>query len=248
MDVSASAHEVTRSIMGVTVANIETAPEQYLTARETKTLGVHVEHVAKTYVTHSIWPLTRRNQVLTDASLEVPMGEIAAIVGANGSGKSTLMKIIAGALEPDAGRVGINGRFGYCPQTPILYPKLTVDETFRLFGVAYGMSASEVAGRRARLFDALSFETYHDFRVEHLSGGTQQKLNLALALLHDPNVLLLDEPYAGFDYETYIRFWELSEILAVSGHSILIVSHFVEQQERFHRIYRVEDGRCVRER
>ncbi len=192
--------------------------------------------------------MKRRNQVLVDASLDVPKGEIGAIVGANGSGKSTLMKIIAGALEPDSGRVAIAGRYGYCPQTPVIYPKLTVDETFRLFGVAYEMTESEVEARKAELFDALSFETYHDYRVEHLSGGTQQKLNLAVALLHDPEVLLLDEPYAGFDYETYIRFWDLSEDLAAKGHSVLIVSHFVEQQERFNRIYRVEDGRCVQER
>lgn len=230
------------------VAQPETISEKVVSARRDQELGVRVDHVAKTYVTHGIWPITRRNQVLVDASLDVPRGEIAAIVGANGSGKSTLMKIIAGALEPDSGRVAIDGRYGYCPQTPVVYPKLTVDETFRLFGVAYEMTESEIEARKVELFDALSFEIYHDYRVEHLSGGTQQKLNLAVALLHDPAVLLLDEPYAGFDYETYIRFWDLSEDLAARGHSVLIVSHFVEQQERFDRIYRVEDGRCVRER
>ena len=209
---------------------------------------VRVEHVAKTYVTRSLWPLARRNRVLTDASLEIAPGEITAIVGANGSGKSTLMMIIAGTLERDAGDVSINGRLGYCPQTPVLYEKLTVAETFRLFGVAYGMDDGSVVRRQKYLLDALEFGEYHDYRIEHLSGGTQQKLNLALALLHDPEVLLLDEPYAGFDYETYLRFWDMSEELAARGRSILVISHFVEQQERFHRIYRVRDGRCNRER
>ncbi|HWO93612.1 MAG TPA: ATP-binding cassette domain-containing protein, partial [Dehalococcoidia bacterium] len=100
-------------------------------------MRVRVEHVAKTYVTGGMWPFTRRNPVLTDASLDVPAGEIAAIVGGNGSGKSTLMMIIAGVLDRDAGDVRIDGRIGYCPQAPVLYEKLTVAETFRLFGVAY---------------------------------------------------------------------------------------------------------------
>lgn len=230
------------------VAQRATTAETPTPMSRNQELGIRVDHVAKTFVTHGLWPITRRNQVLVDASLEVPKGEVVAIVGANGSGKSTLMKIIAGALEPDAGRVALSSRYGYCPQTPVVYPKLTVDETFRLFGVAYEMTESGVEQRKAELFAALSFETYHDYRVEHLSGGTQQKLNLAVALLHDPEVLLLDEPYAGFDYETYIRFWDLSEELAGKGHSVLIVSHFVERQERFNRIYRVEGGRCVRER
>lgn len=209
---------------------------------------VRAEHVAKTYVTRSLWPLVRRNRVLTDASLEVAPGEITAIVGANGSGKSTLMMIIAGLLERDAGRVAVNGRLGYCPQTPVLYEKLTVAETFRLFGIAYGMDDGSIRRRQRDLMAALDFGDYHDYRIEHLSGGTQQKLNLALALLHDPEVLLLDEPYSGFDYETYLRFWEMSEEIAAQGRSILVISHFVERQERFHRIYRVEDGRCERER
>lgn len=210
-------------------------------------MRIKVEHVAKTYVTRGLWPLVRRNEVLTDASMEVEAGEISAIVGANGSGKSTLMMIIAGVLEPDAGRVYRSGGLGYCPQQPVLYDRLTVDETFRLFGVAYGMEDKAIARRKGELMDALEFGGYHDYRVEYLSGGSRQKLNLAVALLHDPDVLLLDEPYSGFDYETYLRFWEIAKGLAGGGKSILIVSHFVEERGRFDRIYRVRDGRSVRE-
>lgn len=211
-------------------------------------MRVRVEHVAKTYVTRGLWPLTRRNPVLTDASLEVPGGEIAAIVGGNGSGKSTLMMIVAGALARDAGKVHINGRVGYCPQAPVLYAKLTVEETFQLFGVAYGMTGPAIDARRDELMARLEFGEYLRYRVEHLSGGTKGKLNLALALLHDPEVLLLDEPYAGFDYETYLRFWDMSEELKDRGRALLIITHFVEQQERFDRIYRVREGHCERER
>lgn len=209
-------------------------------------LHLDVAHVAKTYTT-GLWPLARKNPVLVDASLQVRAGEIVALVGANGSGKSTLMMIIAGALSRDAGTITIHGRIGYCPQSPILYEKLTIAETFRLFGVAYDMAAPDIEKRAALLMSELEFDRYRDYLVEHLSGGTKQKLNLALALLHDPELLLLDEPYSGFDYETYLRFWDMSEAIAARGHSILIISHFVQERERFDQIYRLEEGGCVRE-
>lgn len=211
-------------------------------------IAVRVEGVAKTYRTYGLWPLVRRTEVLTDASLEVARGEIAAIVGGNGSGKSTLMNIIVGAVDRDAGEVEVRGQLGHCPQHPVLYDKLTVNETFELFGVAYSMEPEAVAERQRQLVDALDFGRYKDSRVDQLSGGTRQKLNLAVALLHDPAVLLLDEPYSGFDYETYLRFWDISETLAERGRAILVVSHFVQQRERFTRVFRVRDGRCERER
>lgn len=217
-----------------------------MTTNATEPLRLNAEHIAKTYTT-GFWPFTRQNQVLTDASLQVRAGEIVALVGANGSGKSTLMMIIAGALPRDAGSITINGKLGYCPQYPILYEKLSVAESFKLFGVAYNMAAPDIEQRAAELMAELEFERYRDYRVEHLSGGTKQKLNLALALLHDPELLLLDEPYSGFDYETYLRFWDMSEAIAEQGHSTLIISHFVQERERFDRIYRLEEGGCVRE-
>jgi ABC-type multidrug transport system ATPase subunit len=211
-------------------------------------IRLSVQHVAKAYVTYGLWPLVRRNQVLVDASLEVPAKEVVALVGANGSGKSTLMMIIAGALSRDAGTVHINGRIGYCPQYPVLYEKLTIAETFRLFGIAYGMAPEEVEKSASSLMADLDFAGYRDYRVEHLSGGTKQKLNLALALLHDPELLLLDEPYSGFDYETYLRFWDMSKEMAKRGRGILVISHFVQERNRLDRIYHLKEGRCERER
>jgi ABC-type multidrug transport system ATPase subunit/YHS domain-containing protein len=236
------------AVMGLRESMQRTAVADVDRATAEAALRVQVEHVAKTYVTYGLWPPVRRTPVLSDASLEVPAGEIAAIVGGNGSGKSTLMNIVAGVLDRDAGAVAIDGRVGHCPQDPVLYEKLTVGETFRLFGVAYGMSPTQTGERKAELLEALEFGQYDDFQVAHLSGGTRQKLSLAVSLLHDPEVLLLDEPYSGFDFETYLRFWELSEELAARGRAILVISHFVQQRERFHRIYRVRDGRCERER
>jgi len=183
--------------------------------------------------------------VLDGVDVEIRAGEIAGIVGANGSGKSTLMKILVGALDADAGTVAVDGRVGWCPQEPLLYDRLTVDETFELFGAAYGLTDDEIADARDRLTERLDFERFRDYQVRHLSGGNRQKVNLAVALLHDPDVLLLDEPYTGFDWETYLAFWELTEELTERGTAIAIISHFVSERERFDRIYELRDGDLV---
>jgi ABC-type multidrug transport system ATPase subunit len=91
----------------------------------------------------------------------------------------------------------------------------------------------------------MQFSRYRDFRVEELSGGTRQKLNLALALMHEPQLLLLDEPYSGFDWETYLRFWEMSERRRDGGMGILIVSHLLAERERLDRLYTLVDGKAV---
>lgn len=187
--------------------------------------------------------LGRSVEVLTGADVELSPGEIVGIVGANGSGKSTLMKILVGALQPDAGTVSRDRIVGWCPQESLLYDRLTVAETFELFGEAYDLSHERVRERRDELATTLDFEQYLDYRVDHLSGGNRQKLNLAIALLHDPAVLLLDEPYTGFDWETYLAFWDLTESLVAEGTSIVIISHLISERERFDRILELEDGR-----
>ena len=135
----------------------------------------------------------------------VDLGEVAGLARENGSGKSTLLMILVGALTPNAGSVTVAGRLGYCPQEPQVYARLTCDEHFELFGHAYAMTrASQLAGSRG-LYEELGFGKYAATRADELSGGTLAKLNLGLALLADPQVLL-DQPYAGFDWDTYQRF------------------------------------------
>jgi len=95
----------------------------------------------------------------------------------------------------------------------------------------------------AGLLEELQSERYRGYRVEELSGGTRQKLNLALALMHEPELLLLDEPYAGFDWETYLRFWEMSERRRDDGMGILIVSHLLAERDRLDRMYELREGR-----
>jgi ABC-type multidrug transport system ATPase subunit len=200
--------------------------------------------ITKTYVA-GLWPRRRALRVLRGADLELRAGEIVGLVGENGSGKSTLMKILVGSLARDGGAVDKNGSLGYCPQEPILYERLTCDEHFELFGEAYGMTGGEVERSRDELYEVLGFGRWAGGQVRELSGGTRAKLNLGLALLPDPQMLLLDEPYAGFDWDTYQRFWEITRFRREAGRSLLIISHFITDEDRFDRIYDLRDGRTV---
>jgi len=185
--------------------------------------------------------------VLKGADLAVGAGELVGLVGENGSGKSTLMKILVGSLAADGGRVTVSGRIGYCPQEPVLYERLTCDEHLELFGVAYGMTEEGVTDAADGLYATLGFDRWRATRVDELSGGTRAKLNLALALLADPDVLLLDEPYAGFDWDTYLRFWELTAERRAAGRSVVVISHFVTDRERFDRIVELRDGQTLQQ-
>ena len=201
--------------------------------------------LTKSYAT-GIWPRRRRLSVLRGADVDLGRGEIVGLVGENGSGKSTLMKILVGSLARDGGTIERRGALGYCPQEPILYERLTCDEHFELFGEAYGLGPVEIDLSRGEVYDVLGFGRWAGARVEELSGGTRAKLNLGLALLPDPQILLLDEPYAGFDWDTYLRFWEITAARRDQGRSLLIISHFLTDEDRFDRIYDLRDGQTVR--
>jgi ABC-type multidrug transport system ATPase subunit len=215
-----------------------------LTDLRTDTTVLEARGVTKTY-RRGVWPRRRSLAVLRGADIVMYPGEVVGLVGENGAGKSTLMKIIVGALRRDGGSIQLSGMVGYCPQEPILYARLTCDEHFALFGRGYGMTASDVGLASMAIYDALGFGQWADVRVEELSGGTRAKLNLGLALLPDPDLLLLDEPYAGFDWDTYQRFWDLARQRRDSGRSVLIISHFITDEERFDRIYDLRDGKAL---
>lgn len=210
------------------------------TEATTSEVLVRADEIEKTY--GSNLPFTRSVTVLTGANLEIRAGDIVGIVGGNGSGKSTLMNILVGVLKQDSGAVERTGTVGWCPQEPLLYDRLTVAETFRLFGSGYGMTAEEIDEAKHRLASKLEFEQYLDYRIDQLSGGNRQKINLSIALMHDPDVLMLDEPYTGFDWETYLTFWDLAEELAADGTAVVMISHLIEEQSRLDWIYEVRDG------
>lgn len=191
---------------------------------------------------HDIHKRYRKNQVLRGASLSVDRGEVAGLVGENGSGKSTLLRTIVGLLRPDRGEVQIQGQYGYCPQELLFFDGLTMEQNIAYFGAAYGLSREEAHRRGHALMERLNCRQHASSVTSALSAGTRQKLNLILALLHNPSLLILDEPYQGFDYESYERFWEMAQELAQQGRSILVVSHMMVDRERLTRVYQLAGG------
>ncbi|MEU1310650.1 ABC transporter ATP-binding protein [Streptomyces cinnamoneus] len=178
-------------------------------------------------------------RVLRGVTLALGPGTLAGIVGENGAGKTTLLRILCGQIAADSGSVAHRGSLGYCPQATVLNDFLTVQQHVRYFQVAYGLDGTH---RAEELIEELHFAEYRRTRVAALSGGTRQKLNLTLALMHDPHVLLLDEPYQGFDWETYLRFWDVAARLRDRGRCVLVVSHLAWDAGRLDHLYRLHDG------
>jgi ABC-2 type transport system ATP-binding protein len=183
---------------------------------------LQVEGVTKSY---------RRHRVLERVDLVVTAGEVAAIVGPNGAGKSTLLRIIAGLESPDSGTVTVTGGLGYCPQQPALVDLLRAEEHFELVGAGRGLRRDEACREGAALAARLDWVPDR-LTVGELSGGTRQKLNVVLAALGHPAVLLLDEPYQGFDGESYLDFWEAVWHWRDEGAAVVVVTHRPEQLKR----------------
>jgi ABC-type multidrug transport system ATPase subunit len=184
----------------------------------------------------------RGRPVLRGVSLAVRPGQLAAVAGENGSGKSTLLKILAGTLTSDSGQVRVAGTLGYCPQDPVLNDNLTAAQHLRYFAAARRLPSLAPGTDLVRL---LGYEQYLDTPAGELSGGTRQKLNLSLSLMHDPDVLLLDEPYQGFDWETYLRFWDLVSDLRARRKAVVVITHLVFEQDRFDLLADLADGQLT---
>jgi ABC-type multidrug transport system ATPase subunit len=183
-----------------------------------------------------------RNQVLRGVDLTVHAGETVAVVGENGSGKSVLLKILAGLERPDRGMVRLGQRIGYCPQRLELFEGLTVSENLIYFGAAYGLSEQPLREAGRYYLERFRYERYVDTLVKNLSEGTKQKLNLTIALLHAPGLLLLDEPYQGFDYETFLNFAGLLSEWRSQNRAVLTISHLVTADLPMDRILEMREG------
>ncbi len=189
--------------------------------------------------------VTRRHRgrvVLHDLHLQAGAGEVVAVVGANGAGKSTLLRICAGLEVPDAGTVTVTGSLGYCPQQPALVDHLTAGEHFELVGAGRGLDRAGARAEGDALAAALGWSPGPE-TVGRLSGGTRQKLNVALAALGRPDVLLLDEPYQGFDGEAYLDFWEQVWHWRDSGVAVVVVTHRAEHLKRVDSVVELRTDR-----
>jgi ABC-2 type transport system ATP-binding protein len=180
---------------------------------------------------------------LDGVSLEIQPGETFGLLGPNGAGKTTFLHLLAGILAPDAGSVSIDGevdprnpavrrKIGIAPQSISLYKELTADENLHFFGRLYGLTGPKL---RERVDDVLRRVGLTDRRgdtVGTYSGGMARRLNLGCALLHDPQVLLLDEPTVGVDPQSRNYLFETVEALAAEGRTVLYTTHYMEEAQR----------------
>ena len=182
---------------------------------------------------------------LRDVILDVREGELLAVLGPNGAGKTTLLSILAGITRPDSGRITTsNGDVGWVPQQAGVYRRLTVEENLRLFSHMEGVT--DVEGTVDRMLDQTGLtERRHD-PVSSLSGGNQQRINIAVGLLGDPPVLLLDEPSSGLDPSQRVRLWEFVAALADAGTTVIYSTHQIEEVSHYgDRLVVLADGETI---
>ncbi len=177
-----------------------------------------------------------RRTVLSGINLSIHRGEVVAVVGANGAGKSTLLQLCAGLLRATGGSIERTPNFGYAPQLDSLSPLLTVDEHLRLFGAARGIRQGRSVSTGHRLLTRLGWTARGDHTAGTLSGGTKQKLKVALAQLDAPDLLLLDEPYQGLDALAYEDLWALISAWRTSGAGVLVVTHLLRDVDLVDRV------------
>ena len=186
-----------------------------------------------------------RRRALRGVSLSVESGEIVAVIGPNGAGKTTLLSIVAGIQKPDEGSITQRAsEIGWVPQHPSLYGKLTVAENLRLF--ARLERCADVDGAVEAMLRQTGLHRRADDQVSTLSGGNRQRVNIAIGLLPDPPVLLLDEPSASLDPRQRERLWEFLHAHAEGGTAILFSTHNIAEAERHaHRVVVLADGELL---
>jgi ABC-2 type transport system ATP-binding protein len=182
-------------------------------------------------------------RVLRGCTLRVDAGEIVGVVGENGAGKSTLVRCLLGHARPSAGAIEVPASVGYCPQEAWLNGAYTVREHLEFARAIYAQRAAIDAPFVFALLVRLGLHGLLDDRIGTLSGGTRQKVAFLTSVMHRPALLVLDEPYDGFDWSTYLVFWSLLEDLRGRGTGALLITHRIHDRERCDRIYALRKGR-----
>ena len=207
---------------------------------------IHVSHLVKTFGTFN---------AVDDISFDVRKGEIFGFLGANGAGKTTAMRILSGLSQPSGGKATVAGldvstqheaikrRIGYMSQRFSLYEDLTVTENIRLFGGIYGMSSADIKRKTEQLLNRLTLQNEANRLVKTLPLGFKQKLAFSVSILHQPEVVFLDEPTGGVDGNTRRQFWELIYEAAQGGITVFVTTHYMDEAEYCDRLSIMVDGK-----
>jgi ABC-type multidrug transport system ATPase subunit len=211
-------------------------------------LAIEAKSLTKSYGPHV---------AVDNVSFEVARGEIFGFLGPNGSGKSTMVRMLCGLLTVSSGRAFVDGvevesagreigrRIGYMAQGFALYEDLTCEENLEFCARAYRLTRERARRRKSEVMALTGVERYRNRRAAELSGGWQRRLGLAAALLHEPNVLFLDEPTSGVDPVARHDLWAVFAELAADGTTFFITTHDIDEAKRCTRVAYISDGRLL---
>jgi ABC-2 type transport system ATP-binding protein len=185
--------------------------------------------------------------------LKVSRGGIFGLLGPNGAGKTTLIRILCGLALPTSGRVEVLGgpphaarhRVGYMPQETALYHDMTTHDNISFFGRLYSMQKDRLARRERELLKLIGLEDWRDSLVSTLSGGMRHRVSLACALVHEPELLFLDEPTVGIDPELRAAFWTHFKTLSKGGTTVFITTHYMDEARHCDDIVFLQRGRVL---
>ena len=194
-------------------------------------------------------------EVLSDINLNVPNGLIYGLLGPSGCGKTTTVRIMAGILEASSGSVFVMGeampklslmnRLGYMAQSDALYNLLTAEENLAFFSGLYGMEKKKARKRIPEVMDLVNLGGDRAKVVAAYSGGMKRRLSLAMAMLHEPEVLILDEPTVGIDPLLRKSIWDTLNTIAEQGITIIVTTHVMDEAEKCHELSMLRDGRLI---
>jgi ABC-2 type transport system ATP-binding protein len=193
--------------------------------------------------------------VLQDINLQVQQAEIFGLLGPSGSGKTTLVRLIAGIDDPTSGEVyvldqrmpqlGMMSRIGYMAQSDALYAELTAQENMEFFASLYGLGGARKKRRIYEVMELVGLNDHLKKQVSSYSGGMKRRLSLAISLIHEPGILILDEPTVGIDPVLRKSIWMELEKLSSQGTTILLTTHVMDEADRCHRLGMIRDGALI---
>jgi len=194
-------------------------------------------------------------QILKDFSLKIGSGEIIGIIGQSGSGKSTFLKLITGVVNKShKGSIEIFGKnkktnktkIGYVPQEVSFISELTISENIEVFGKLQGMTKSQSLKSAKPILDLMHLTDYIKSNPENLSGGQKVRVNILLSILHNPEIIILDEPFVGLDYYNRKLLWFFFEELKKQGKTLIMTTHMLSEIEKYaNKIYVLQDGKII---
>ena len=192
-----------------------------------------------------------------DVDLKVGHGLLYGMIGPNGSGKTTIIKMLVGLLKPTSGEASVLGErvpikanvenIGYMPQELAIYPDLTVHENLELFSELYSMDDGTFKTREKELLSIIDLSSRRDSLVSQLSGGMRHRTSLACALVHDPELVFLDEPTVGVDPELRAGFWKYFSDLKSKGKTVILTTHYMDEAVRCDLVGMMRGGRLIAE-